>query len=442
MAPPDKILASWGPGETRLAVLEGDDVIELALARPGMLAGAVILGRITAAAPVGNSVFVDIGTGQAAFLASPPKVGAKRSEGQAVLVQVRGDAAHGKGATLGLDLAFPGRLLAYTPTKPGIAISRRLPDDVRETLHAALAPLLQEGEGVSIRTAAAAATPEQLAQELSHLRQHWQQVQDLKAQARAPAVLWCPDPIDRVLALYPGITEVRVDDAATFAALRQRLDQNVHLDRDGSVAEIIENALEEATNPCIHLCDGGRVQFGALAALTAIDVDSGGGSVPAANSQAVRAIARHLRLRSLGGQMVIDFIPSGGKGGLTNLTSQLRRLVSTDPVNTAVLGCTAMGLVEVTRERRGPSIPELCCETALNSAPLNVGLRALRQVLAEAPHRPATPLTLSLASEVAAALNSQGGSALKETRERLGGQVLSLRSVRGQARDEILIAQE
>ena len=433
MAVPDCILASWGPGETRIAVMSGDEVLEVSLVRPSMITGSVILGRIVGSLPTGNSVFVDIGQDRPGFLSIPPKAGAKRSEGQAVLVQVRSDAAHGKGATLGQEITFPGRLLAYTTSKPGIQVSRRLDDQERERLQAQLAPLLTEAEGVSIRTAAQGCTQDQMEAELAHLRRQWQQMQEAKSQARPPQVLWSPDPIDRVLALHPQIQHIRVDDPAHYAQLRAHLGELVVLDR--TIAPILDEAIEEAIAPVIDLPDGGRVSFGAHAALIAIDVDSGGGPVPAANAQAVRQIARQIRLRGLGGQMVVDFIPHGGKGGLTNLATQLRRLVAHDPVNCAVLGTTAMGLVELTRERRGPSVAELSLDVTFESAPLAVGLRALRLAVAESRHRPGKALTLVLAPEVAAVLNANP-QAVSEARQRIG-LPLAIRAERGRGRDDI-----
>ena len=435
MSAPDQILVSWGPGETSIAVMTGPQVTELSLVRDGMMTGAVVLGRIVGKVPGGgNGVFVEIGQERAGFISNPPKNGPKCTEGQAVLVQIRSDAAHGKGATVGLDIAFSGALLAYTPTKPGIAVSRRLDDQERERLQGALSPLLRQGEGVSIRTAAAGKDMPEIQAELEYLRHQWQTVLDAKSGAKAPAVLWTPDPIDRVLALHPQIGTIRVDDPTTYSALKSRMGERVTLDRAG-IRDIIDDAMDEATCPVIGLSDGGRISIGALAALTAIDVDSGAGSAAAANAQAVRQIARQIRLRGLGGQMVVDFIPSGGKGGLTNLASQLRRLVSHDPVNTAVLGTTPMGLVELTRERRGPSIPELCLDFHADAAPLAVGLQALRQAVAEAMHRPGRPLILTLAPEVATVLGSQP-KAVDEARNRIG-LPLTIRAEKGRRRDDI-----
>jgi ribonuclease E/ribonuclease G len=430
-------LVSWGPGETRLALVDSDErVIELFLARPGMIAGSVVMGRIVGKVPGGNGLFVEIGQDRAGFMSNPPKTGAKRSEGQAVMVQVRSDAAHGKGATVAMDVSFSGAWLAYTPTKPGLALSRRLDDEERARLQGIVAPLLTEDEGVSIRTAAAGKSAAELTQELAHLRSQWQAVQRAKAQAKVPAVLWSPDPVDRMLALHPGIECIRVDDAALFAELKSRLGDRVVHDR-GGLDEIIDEALEEATAIAIALPDGGRVSFGALAALTAIDVDSGKGAAQAANAQAAIEIARQIRLRGLGGQIVVDFIPTGGKGGLTNLAAQLRRFVSFDPINTAVLGITAMGLVEMTRERRGPSIPELCLIDETQSSSQAVALQALRQAVKEAHHRPGRPLTIVASPTVEAALYADR-AALEQAQARIG-LPLTVRAEPGRNRDDFLI---
>jgi ribonuclease G len=178
-----------------MALMSEDSVIELSLVRGGMIPGAIILGRIVGKVPAGNSVFVDIGQERAGFLGNPPKVGAKRSEGQAVLVQVRSDAAHGKGATLGLEISFAGRWLVYTPTKPSLAVSRRLDDGEKDRLLAIFKPLLNEEEGISIRTAAAGCPDSLLVAEFAYLRGQWQQVLEARSQAKPPEILWFPDPV-------------------------------------------------------------------------------------------------------------------------------------------------------------------------------------------------------------------------------------------------------
>jgi ribonuclease E/ribonuclease G len=192
--------------------------------------------------------------------------------------------------------------------------------------------------------------------------------------------------------------------------------------RDGGDAEaLIEQALDEATAPVIALPSGGRISIGQMAAVTAIDVDSGTGSPEAANAEAVTAIARAIRLRGIGGQMVVDFIPSGGgksggKSSIAKWAAALKRALGKDPVATTVLGTTPMGLVEVTRERRGPSIPELLLEAPLpRLSALSLGLNALARAAAAQNHHPGRALTLRLPPAAETALRVEK-TALAEAR--------------------------
>jgi ribonuclease G len=239
-----------------------------------------------------------------------------------------------------------------------------------------------------------------------------------------------------MLSVHPQIKQIRVDDPTLYAGLRSRFGEMVGLERQG-FDDILDEALVEATSPVIALPEGGRLGIGSMAALTAIDVDSGGGSAAAANAHAVKQIARQIRLRGLGGQIVVDFIPANGKGGLSNLASQLRRSVADDPVNTAVLGTTPMGLVELTRERRGPSIPELCVETSLEANPLWVGLKALRMAVKEAAFRPGKALRLVVAPQVAQALHMAPQAVIQASQSI--GTKLTIRAEKGRNLDDIMI---
>ena len=433
---PDRILIDRGPGEIRLGVAAGKRVLDLALLRDGLVPGTVLLGRVTGQAPGTGGMFVEIGQERAGFLPQPPKSGVKRVLGQEVLVQVRSGAAHGKGATLSTDIVFAGRWLTFAPLKTGLELSRRLPEDERERLASVLAGWAEGGGALGVRTAAQGVDVDVLALEWRALKSYWQIVAQARAAgARAPTVLWRPDPLESVLALYPKISAVAAADRAGLAALTGRWGDALSLTADGSVSAMLDDALDEALQPWINLPSGGRLGFGAMAALTAWDVDSGSGAPQAANAEAVNALVRHIRLRGLGGQMVVDFIPAGGKGGLGALAAKLRRAVAVDPVATTVLGVTPMGLVEVTRERRGPSIPELCLDQWGAPQPLAVGLSALRRVVAEAQYRPGRALTLVLAPEVEAALMSQS-TAMADASARIG-LPLTLKPQAGRARQDV-----
>lgn len=409
-----EILYSWGPGESRLALVKDGRLVELAVMRPDRLAGAVVLGRVVELAPKLGAAFLDIGHERPAYLQGVKGL----TKGQAVRAQVKSDAHAGKGASLTTEITLPGRFLAYAPTRPGLVVSRKLSDDNRARLLDRLDRLVAEGEGVVARTHAIHATEDELAAELATLRAAWAECQ---AATRAPAVLWRPDPLERLLAEHPGVARVLVDDDAAFAAARARFGELVERHKGGPLFDLydVEDAIAGALSPVVPLACGGRVAIEPTAALTAIDVDSGPATPIEANQQAVAVIARQLRLRNVAGQIVIDFVSAGGKGVLLKLASQLKQAIAGDPVATHVIGVSPLGLIEMTRERKGASLAELMQERGWHASAEAVALRALRLALAEAPHRPGRGLTLVVAHDVAAAL-SRRPDALAEAEARLG----------------------
>lgn len=416
-----EILYHAAPGQRILAVAEGGRVAELHIHRPGMMAGSLVLGRVLGGAPGTHGLFVEIGQDRPGFLPQPPKAGPKNTYGQEILVQVKADAQGPKGATLSTDIAFQGRWLTYTPKRPGLACSRRIPGDEADRLTALLAPVIHDGEGVALRTSAQGLDADALTGELQALRGHWQAIKAARAQSRPPAVLWRPAPLERLLALVPDAAAVRVGTAALLAEAKALAGGIARLDAD--VPGLIADALDEAAAPVIALPSGGRIAIGQMAALTAIDVDSGSGSPEAANREAVPAVARALRLRGIGGQIVVDFIPAQGKGGgktsITQWVTGLKRALSKDTANAVVLGATAMGLVEITRERRGPSVPELLLEVSVpRRSGLALGLDALARAVAEAAHHPGRALALRLRPEAEAALAAEK-TALAEARTQI-----------------------
>lgn len=232
------------------------------------------------------------------------------------------------------------------------------------------------------------------------------------AEGEAPAPLRSSDPLERLRAAFP----------------------------DAPVAEghaEVDEALEAAISPVVPLLGGGRLVIETAAALTAIDVDSGSMRPADANRAAVAGIARQLRLRNIGGQVVVDFVSGRDRKPLHRLAGELKAAVAADPVPTHVFGVSTLGLVELTRERRGPSLAELLCRRSVGPTPETLALAALRRLLAEALARPAARLGLRAAPAVAAAL-----SLLPEARaeaERLLGRPLIIREESGRADDDVLI---
>lgn len=430
-----EILYSWGPGESRLALVRDGRLADLVLVRPELLAGAVVLGRVVEVAPKLGAVFIDIGQDKPGFLQ-----GKGYTQGALVLAQVKADAQGGKGATLTTEISLRGRCLAYSPFRPGLAVSRKLAEDKRERLLARLEPLVAEDEGVVARTHAASAGEGELEAELDTLRAQWGAIGAAEGQGRAPAVLWRPDPLLRLLADNPGVSRVLVDDAALLAPARAAFAGPVEQYRDGPLFDLydVEDAIVAALDPVVPLACGGRVTIEPTAALTAIDVDSGGASAIEANTQAVAVIARQLRLRNIAGQIVVDFVSTGkGKGPVFKLVASLKQAVARDAIATHVIGVTPLGLVELTRERKGPSLAELTQDRAYTPSIDAVALTALRRVLAESRARPGRALALVVAPEIASALYYRA-TAVAEVEERLGRK-LSIRADAGRGRADVAI---
>lgn len=430
MPPVDEILYSWGPGESRLALIAGGRVVEFIIHRDGATAaGGIWLGRVVGVNKALGAAFVEIGLGQPGFLA-----GEAVTEGQAVLVQARSDGHGGKGPKLTANVSLPGALVAYSPKRPGIALSRRIGDPAeRERLTTLAERLSFPGEGLVLRTGAAGADDEALAAEIARLRTDWQAIAERAKGAKAPACLLAPEPLAAVLADNPGVRRVLVDDAAAFAELRGRYPQIVAHHRHGPLFALhdADEEFERALQPVVPLKSGGTLVIESTAALTAIDVNSGGETATQANMEAAVEIARQLRLRGIGGQIVADFIPVRQRGHLPQVAVALRKAAKDDPVPVDVLGVTSLGLIEITRERRRASLGESLLQTAAVKTAETLALEALRAILAE-PAKAGRPVIVA-APDVVRALERLK-EPVAEAGRRLGVQ-LTLRADAARPRD-------
>lgn len=426
-----EILYSWGPGESRLAAVKDGRLVDLSVVRAETVAGSVFLGRVSEMAPKLGAVFIDIGQDKPGFLQGVKGL----TKGQAILVQAKADAHAEKGATLTVEIQLPGRYLTLTPSRPGLSVPRKLGDDRARRLVERLETMITDDDGLAVRAQAANVSDQMLAQDLDGLRQDWQAIQEGQKAGKAPAMLWRTDPLTRLLAEHTAVTSIVTDDDETVARLRARYGELVRRHHGAeSIFEPVEDAVAATLSPVVQLACGGRVAIETTAALTAIDVDSGPADPAEANTQAVPVIARQLRLRNIAGQIVIDFVPGGGRGVLARLISQLKQATSGDPVATHVLGTSALGLVEMTRERRGPSLASLMTETASGSSPLAAAFAALRLAVAQAHHHPGPALQLTVAPDVALCLASRP-QAVAEAESRLG-RSLSIRPDPTRTRDD------
>lgn len=315
--------------------------------------GQVWLGRVRAIDHDLDAAFVDYGLGEDGWLAARDvplasdqmrgtPIGQRLHEGQGVIVQVRRDPQGGKGARLTGDVALTGSCLIYRPHR-------------------------SEGGQFELRPAAGA-TEDELRADAERLRELWQATLANAEAARPPARLHGPaDPIQWVLAehLGAGPERILVADPALLARARAyladwrpALQERLELVPDAFAASGADEQLAAALEPVVPLTGGGSLTIQPTAALTAIDVDGGGRRPLEVDLEAAVEIARQLRLRQLGGTIVVDFVDLGGKRDRARLFSAVRAALADDPLPVQAFPMSPLGLVEISRQRVGPSLAE------------------------------------------------------------------------------------
>lgn len=355
--------------------------------RAGPQAGSLWLGRVERLSAGLNAAFVDLGTGRSGLLgvADIRRAGAPRPDpkaavgtllrgGQAVLVQVKAEAVGTKGPTLSMDVSLPGRLLVHVPFRRGVTASRRAGTG---SARAALVRRLQAlcvRDGWIARAGAEAGPDQLIAAESESLAMLWDEVVGRAGAVTAPVRLSAGPDAGRRAVIGQGmrplsrmVVGAEAAWAESFAAwcaeaapdlaplLERHRGPDALFDRfdlDGQVAAL--------AGPGVPLRGGASLVIERTEALTAIDVNAGERGNPlAVNLEAVPEIARQLRLRNLGGIIVVDFVSMTGRGDGQRLLDGLAAAVADDPVQTEVYGLSKLGLVELTRARRGPALADL-----------------------------------------------------------------------------------
>lgn len=370
-----------GPLRRAALVVDGvlTDLMIDRVDRPTLL-GAVVRGRVMRLAAGLDAAFVEIGDREPALLNAADVRPAKRDArigqllraGQDVLVQVKAAAHGGKGAVVTMDVALPGRFLVHTPLGDGVHVSKRLgrgPERTRvQDLVRAAAP---PGGGWVARADAATADPALVTLEAEVLHHQWRRAIGTQAGQGAPILVPAPSAWERALAEFANRADaLRTDgDEALDAVRRWSADRAPDLaealrPHRGPHALFEEDDLEQAVadllSPCVPLPDGGSLVIERTEAMTVVDVNGGErGNALATNLDACREIARQLRLRALGGIVVVDFINMGKAADRERVELALSHAVSEDPAGTHVYGMTRLGLMEMTRARRGPALADI-----------------------------------------------------------------------------------
>jgi ribonuclease G len=408
--------------ETRVAVLEQGVVVEVYIERPrdhGSV-GNIYKGYVTSILPGIQAAFVDIGLQKAGFLyvadiqgvpgqtwpestlafaerlplthAEPclseytprPRIEHLLEEGQELLVQVVKEPVGTKGCRLAAAISLPGRYLVLLPEWQHIGVSRRIPSEAEKArLRELVMPLLPAGMGCIIRTLGASASLPELQADIQFLTTLWQAIQ------RNAMLLPAPHLVHRELDLLlrtlrdmlaEGVERCFIDTPAVY----HRAMTFVHTYLPHLAAKVmhypnplpifdafdIERQLEQALQPQVRLKSGGSITIDHTEALVAIDVNTGryvGNHDPAetiltTNLQAVDEVVRQIRLRNLGGLIIIDFIDMENPEHKAAVVQRLTERLQTDRARTKVLSISELGLVEMTRQRVRPSLNHMLCE--------------------------------------------------------------------------------
>ncbi len=363
----DELFVRRRDGRLEVALVAAGRLVELRIDNDRHQPGAVLIGRAETPSPDGGSVFVDIGADKAGFLRNGDMIGAAQDRpapGDPVLVQIVRAAADGKGARLSMKLALPGRFVVLRPQETGVVVSDRITDDgVRGRLASSLGDLAAEA-GLTVRTAAAEVETDLLRVEALRLAQAWDGIRAKALQARPPQILLTPDDT-----LAEAIRETGRDlRRAVVEELALRRQLETLRDMYGDDFQIEQQAgepssfdqhdldaqIEQALERDVALPGGGSIAIEPTRAFTAIDVDSGPArNALSVNLEAAEVVAQQLRLRNIGGAVLVDFINLRQPADRDRVLGRLALHLAADPAPTQVMGWTRLGLVEITRARRG-----------------------------------------------------------------------------------------
>ena len=397
-----EILINVTPQETRVAMLEQGVVQELHIERSSArgLVGNIYVGRVARVLPGMQSAFVEIGLERAAFLhiadiwehrqnghghESRPIERILR-EGQSLLVQVIKDPIGTKGARLSTQVSLAGRLLVYLPQDSHIGISQRIEDEAeRESLRGRLQQLLPEGlaGGFIIRTMAETATERELQNDIEYLTKLWSDLTAKSGALPVPSLIYQDlNLAQRVLRDMATEESVRilVDSRETCQKMldfAQQYTQTIverinHYSGERPLFDLhaVEDEIEKALARRVDLKSGGYLIVDQTEAMTTIDVNTGGfvggrsfdDTIFKTNLEAAQVIARQLRLRNLGGIIIVDFIDMGREDHRDAVLAEFRKQLGRDRVKTMAGGFSQLGLVEMTRKRTRESLAHMLCE--------------------------------------------------------------------------------
>jgi ribonuclease G len=399
----EDILINITPQETRVALILQGAVQELHIERTASRGrtGNVYLGKVVRVLPGMQSAFIDIGLERAAFLhvadirearphdgstAPPLPIEKLLFDGQAIMVQVIKDPIGTKGARLSTQISIAGRMLVYLPQDPHIGISQRIENETeRELLRQKVQRLVPPDErgGFIIRTMAEDAGDHDLQMDIEYLRKTWSAITQQAKTKPAPTLLYQDLSLaQRVLRDFVGddTAGIQVDSRENFLNLQEFgaiytpsvLPKLVHYTGERPLFDLygVEDEIQRALGRRVDLKSGGYLIIDQTEAMTTIDVNTGSyvtgrnfdDTIFKTNLEAAHAIARQLRLRNLGGIIILDFIDMENDEHKSAVLAELHKALARDRTKISVSEFSALGLVEMTRKRTRESLAHILCE--------------------------------------------------------------------------------
>jgi ribonuclease G len=458
-----ELLVSVDVGEQRVAVLEDERVAEVYLERPERrsIAGNIYLGSVENVLPGMEAAFVEIGLEKNGFLYVDeivvPELEGKRhgkkiqdliARGQTILVQAVKDPMKTKGARLTTDISLPGRFVVFVPNGEGLGVSRRLPDDERTRLRDVLKALDIPTGGVIVRTAAEGASAEDVERDLVFLQRLWKSIQARAKTASAPALVYqeAELPLRVIRDLFTDDFEhALVDHERTYKRIVGylkktsphmvervvRYKERTPLFEGTGVDAEIRSTLSRR----VDLPSGGSLIFDYAEAFTVIDVNTGRfvgsrsktsgarleDTITKNNLEAVKEVVRQLRLRDIGGIIVIDFIDMANPKNRATVEEALRTELERDRTKTYVVEISPLGLVEMTRQNVTDGPREIltrkcptCAGDGVVLSESSAAVEAERQLRALASGSRTQAFRVELNPKVASLLIGPGASRLVE----------------------------
>ena len=419
------------PEEKRVAIVEGDVLVDFYVEAAGKehLRGNIYKGSVVRVEPGLQAAFVDFGLKKHGFLQMrevkpeyfQKKVEGKRakiqdvlSKGQELIVQVEKDERDTKGASLTTYISLPGRYVVMMPGQERVGISRKIENrEDRERLKETFGGLkLPKKTGFILRTACSDRTSEELSNDLKYLTKLWSRIQSDSKKVSAPALIYKEQDISvRTVRDYltSDVTEVLIDEEEAYKATKAFLKRtlpwrkiNIKYYKEKKPVFVkynVEEQIARLHDRYVHLPSRGYIVIDKTEALTAIDVNSGRSrkeenvesTALRTNAEAADEIARQLRLRDIGGLIVIDFIDMVSSKNRREVEGRLKTALTSDKAHTEITGISKFGMVEMTRERMRTAYIEsvhrkceVCEGTGIIKTSEMLALSALREIYSRA----------------------------------------------------------